>query len=62
MKYYEVKMTCTEGGYLSHTVEAVNATVAVAMAIAHLHDAQSTPVEIAEVTCRVVKHLPQWVG
>lgn len=59
MKYYEVKMTCT--------VEAVNATVAVALAIAHLHDAQSTPVEIAEVkryrlACRVVKSLPQWVG
>lgn len=62
MKYYEVKMTSTQGGYLTHTVEAVNATVAVALAIAHLHDAQSTPVEIAEVTCKVVKSLPQWVG
>jgi hypothetical protein len=62
MKYYEVKLVCTEGGYLTRTVEAVNATVAVAEAIAYLHDAQTTPVEIAEVTCKVVKSMPQWVG
>jgi len=55
-------MTCTEGFYLTHTVEAVNATIGVTKAIAYLHDAQTYPVKVAKVTCKVVKSLPQWVG
>lgn len=62
MKYYEVKMTCTEGFCLTHTVEAVNATIAVTKAVAYMHRAQTYPVVLSKATCKVVKSMPQWVG
>ena len=54
IKTYVVLITDTDGTFCELTTEAVNATVAVAEALALVNNNSLTPWDVAEVTCRVV--------